>query len=260
MSSENGVVDPLCAFRLDGQVAVVTGASSGIGARSTQTLHAVGATVVAAARRADRLAEVTRGLPRASTACVDLSNPADRERLISSTLAEHGRIDILINNAGMSFGRSVEDELLEEFQAVVELNVTAVWHLAKLAGKSMVRHGSGSIVNVASVFGHVSAAPLSGANYAASKGAVVNLTRELAVQWADRGVRVTALCPGFFPTNLTSDILDDPRAASYVERTAPMRRFGELHELDGALLLLASDAGRYMTGCSVLVDGGWTAR
>lgn len=252
--------DPLCAFRLDGRVVVITGASSGLGAHFVRTVHAVGATVVAAARRADRLATVTSDLANATSVCVDLAVAGDREKLVSTVLAEHGRIDVLVNNAGMSIARPAEDELLSEFRAVLELNVTAVWHLSKLAAASMIDRGTGAIVNVASMFGHVASAPLDAANYAASKGAVVNLTRELAVQWANRGIRVTALCPGFFPTELTSEVTDNPRALSFVERTTPTRRLGALHELDGPLLLLCSDAGRYITGSSILVDGGWTAR
>jgi len=252
--------DPVAAFRLDGSIAIVTGASSGLGAHFTRTLHDAGATIVAAARRTDRLLAVVDDLERASPIAVDLVMAADRERLVRDVLEQHGRIDVLVNDAGTSVPGPVEAEELDDFRSVLELNVTAVWQLAKLAGASMVAQGTGSIVNVASVLGHVASAPMDQANYAASKGAVVNLTRELAVQWARRGVRVNALCPGFFPSELTAEVTEDPKVLAFVERSTPMGRLGTLEELDGALLLLCSGAGRYITGTSLFVDGGWTAR
>jgi NAD(P)-dependent dehydrogenase (short-subunit alcohol dehydrogenase family) len=252
--------DHLSQFRLDGKVAIITGASSGLGAHFVQTLHAAGADVVATARRDDLLEAVCAGRARASWIAADLTLAEERERIVSEVMDSHGRCDVLVNNAGMARPGPIETESLDDFRTVLELNVTAIWHLAKLVGKSMANAGSGSIVNVASILGHVAAAPMSQANYAASKGAVVNLTRELAVQWARRGVRVNALCPGFFPSELTEDVVNDPKTLTHVERRTPMGRLGELDELDGPLLLLCSDAGRFMTGTSLLVDGGWTAR
>jgi hypothetical protein len=252
--------DPIALFRLDGQTALITGASSGLGAHFTRTLHAAGATVVVAARRPVQLQETIAELDRGSAVPVDLALPEERERLVQEVLGRHGHVDILVNNAGITRPGPIENEALADFEAVMNLNVTATWHLAKLIGESMANAESGSIVNVASILGHVAAAPMSQANYAASKGAVVNLTRELAVQWARHGIRVNALCPGFFLSEMTAQLQDDPRLRAFVERTTPMGRIGALHELDGALLLLCSDAGRYITGTSLIVDGGWTAR
>jgi NAD(P)-dependent dehydrogenase (short-subunit alcohol dehydrogenase family) len=252
--------DPFSQFRLAGKVAIVTGASSGLGAHFVQTLHAAGAEVIATARRSDLLEGVCAGLAHASWIPADLMLAEERERLVSEVVVSHGKVDVLVNNAGMSRPGPIESESLQDFRTVLELNVTAIWHMTKLVGEFMVKAGCGSIVNMASIFGHVASAPMSQANYVASKGAVMNLTREIAVQWARKGVRVNALCPGFFPSEGTEGVVSDPKTLAYVERATPMGRMGELGELDGPLLLLCSDASRYMTGASLLVDGGWTAR
>ena len=253
-------LDPLSLFRLDGQVAVVTGASSGLGARFARVLDAVGARVVLAARRAERLEALAAELTDAVVVPADLAVAADRERLIESALAEAGRIDVLVNNAGIGRAAPLEQEALEEFELVLDVNVTAIWHLCKLARDALVANGGGSIVNIASMLGHVGSAPIKQAAYCASKGAVVNLTRELGLQLARRNVRVNALCPGWFPSEMTEEMSGDESAQDFVKRNGPMPRFGEPHELDGALLLLAGAAGTFITGQSLIVDGGWTAR
>jgi hypothetical protein len=254
------VLDPLAAFRLDGRTALVTGASAGLGARFARVLHAVGADVVLTARRLDRLEALAAELPGAVAIAADLSVATDRERLVEEALAVRGRIDVLVNNAGISGPRAVEDEDLDWFREVVEVNLTAVWHLAKLAGAAMVDAGSGSIVNVASMLGLVGGTPVKQAHYCAAKGGVVNLTRELALQWARKGVRVNSLCPGWFPSEMTANMVDDAASQRYVQANTPIPRMGHADELDGALLLLASDAGSFITGHALVVDGGWTAR
>ena len=142
----------------------------------------------------------------------------------------------------------------------MELNVTALWHLSKLSSPSMIANGGGSIVNIASMLGHVGSTPIKQAHYCASKGAVVNLTREMALQWARKGVRVNALCPGWFPSEMTAGMDSDEGSQQFIRTNSPIPRMGAEHELDGALLLLATSAGTFMTGQSVIVDGGWTAR
>ncbi|MFZ8999015.1 MAG: SDR family NAD(P)-dependent oxidoreductase [Ilumatobacteraceae bacterium] len=254
------MIDPLQLFRLDGQVAVVTGASAGLGARFARVLHAVGATVVVSARRADRLAALCGELPGAIAIAADMASAADRERLVAETLDRVGRIDVLVNNAGISHTVGIESETLDQFEQVLAVNTTAVWHLCKLVVPHMVERRSGSIVNVASMLGHVGSAPIKQANYCASKGAVVNMTRELALQLGRKGVRVNALCPGYFPSEMTEPMLGDEGSERYLATYAAMPRMGAEHELDGALLLLASPAGTYITGTSLLVDGGFTAR
>jgi NAD(P)-dependent dehydrogenase (short-subunit alcohol dehydrogenase family) len=254
------MLDPLQQFRLDGKVAIVTGASSGLGERFARVLHAVGASLVVSARRADRLDALVDELPGSIAIVADVAVAADRERLVAEALERAGRIDVLVNNAGISQVVGIEQESLEVFEQVLTVNTTAVWHLTKLCVPHMVDRGSGSIVNIASMLGHVGSAPIKQANYCASKGAVVNMTRELALQLGRKGVRVNALCPGYFPSEMTEPMLGDEGSARYISTYGGMPRMGDEHELDGALLLLASDAGSYITGHSLLVDGGFTAR
>ena len=238
---------------------MVTGASSGLGAHFASVLHGAGAQVVLTARRADRLESLAAGLPGAHVIVADMADDADRERLVAGALARFGRVDVLVNNAGVGGSVAVEDETLERFRTSMEVNVTALWHLSKLCAPSMITTGSGSIVNVASMLGHVGSTPVKQAHYCASKGAVVNLTRELALQWARKGVRVNALCPGWFPSEMTDGMDTDEASQRYIAANSPIPRMGRLDELDGALLLLASPAGSFLTGQSLVVDGGWTA-
>jgi NAD(P)-dependent dehydrogenase (short-subunit alcohol dehydrogenase family) len=253
-------LDPISPFRLDGKVALVTGASSGLGDRFARVLDAVGARVVVAARRADRLEALAAELTDAVVVPADLAVPEDRERLARVTRETCGRLDVLVNNAGIGGKVSLEDEPLDDFRRVMEVNVTAIWHLCQLLAKDLAADGGGSIVNLASMLGHVGATPVKQASYCASKGAVVNLTRELALQLARRNVRVNALCPGWFQSELTAGMESDEGAIAFIKANGPMPRMGDTHELDGALLLLSTEAGTFMTGQSLIVDGGWTAR
>lgn len=251
---------PLDRFRLDDQVVIVTGASSGLGAHFATVLHAVGAQLVLTARRADRLDSLAETLPGAFVSVADMADESDRERLVADVLDRFGRVDVLVNNAGVGGSVAVEDEELERFRTSMEINVTALWHLSKLCAPSMIASGAGAIVNVASMLGHVGSTPVKQAHYCASKGAVVNLTRELALQWARKGIRVNALCPGWFPSEMTEGMDTVDASKRFIATNSPIPRMGELHELDGALLLLASPAGTFLTGQSIIVDGGWTAR
>jgi NAD(P)-dependent dehydrogenase (short-subunit alcohol dehydrogenase family) len=251
---------PLDQFRLDGKTVLVTGASSGLGERFARVVHAVGADVVLAARRLDRLERLADELPGSVAIRADLALADDREGLVAGVAERFGAVDVLINNAGIGATMAIEDESLERFRLAMEVNVTAIWHLSKLCAPAMIERGGGSIVNIASMLGHVGSTPIKQAHYCASKGAVVNLTRELALQWARKGITVNALCPGWFPSEMTADMEGDEGSERFVRSNSPIPRFGEAHELDGALLLLASPAGSFITGHSLLVDGGWTAR
>jgi NAD(P)-dependent dehydrogenase (short-subunit alcohol dehydrogenase family) len=253
-------LDPCASFRLDGRVALVTGASSGLGVRFAEVLTAAGARVALAARRLDRLEALAERLPGAIAIAADVSDERERERLIASVLEQCGRLDVLVNNAGVGHRVAVEDESVDVFRTAMEINVTAIWHLSKIAGVHMVAEGRGSIINIASILGFVGSTPIKEAHYTASKGAVLNLTREMALQWARKGVRVNALCPGWFPSEMTSGMESDEGAQRFIQQNSPIPRMGENHELDGPLLLLASDASSFMTGAALVVDGGWLAR
>jgi NAD(P)-dependent dehydrogenase (short-subunit alcohol dehydrogenase family) len=254
--------DPTDAFRLDDRVAIVTGASSGIGVRFAHVLAGAGAKVALAARRIERLEKLAAELPGSGHLAIscDMADDADIAALVRTTIDRHGRIDVLVNNAGTSDPQPAETEPLETFRRLIDVNLTAAFELTQLAARHMLARGEGTVVNVASVLGTVASGQIPQASYTASKGGLVNLTRELAVQWARRGIRVNALCPGWFPTEMTDAMFEDEGGLRWIRRNTPMGRAGELHELDGALLFLASEASSYVTGAVLMVDGGWTAR
>jgi NAD(P)-dependent dehydrogenase (short-subunit alcohol dehydrogenase family) len=247
-------------FDLTGQAAVVTGATSGLGDRFVRVLRAAGADVVAAGRRADRLDRLAGEVEGVVACPCDVCDEGDLQRLVATTMERFGRIDVVVNNAGVGSSAKPEDEPLARFREVMDVNVTAMFALSQLAGRQMLEQGSGSIINIASMFGLVASAPVTQASYCASKGAVVNLTRELACAWARGGVRVNAIAPGFFPSEMTDELLEDDRSLAWLRRNTPAGRPGRADELDGVLLLLASQASSFMTGQVLVADGGWTAR
>ncbi len=246
-------------FSLKGKTAIVTGASSGLGVRFARTLHGAGADLVIAARRVDRLKELANDLPGALAVQCDVVNDDDLEALVDATLTEFGKIDIVVNNAGIGSPIPAELEDLDYFRSVVAVNLTATFALSQKAGRHMLAAGGGTIVNIASILGMVASGQVPQASYTSSKGAVIQLTRELAVQWARKGIRVNALAPGWFESEMTAEMFGDENALVWARRKTPMGRTGEPHELDGALLFLASDASSFVTGQTLCVDGGWTA-
>jgi NAD(P)-dependent dehydrogenase (short-subunit alcohol dehydrogenase family) len=254
--------DPTRAFQLDGRVAVVTGASAGIGEALAEGLAAAGAKLVLAARREDRLealaARLTSAGGEAHAVACDVARADDVERLARETLQRFGRVDVLVNNAAIVEIVPAEKEPLESFESVLDVNLTGTFRCAQRFGREMLAQRSGSIVNIASILGVVGVGQIPQAGYAASKGGVVNLTRELAAQWARRGVRVNAIAPAWFPSEMTADMFDDEASQKWMHQRTPMGRPGRVEELVGPLLFLASDAASYVTGHVLLVDGGWT--
>jgi NAD(P)-dependent dehydrogenase (short-subunit alcohol dehydrogenase family) len=246
---------------LSGRVAIVTGASSGLGQRFARVLHAAGATVVIAARRAEQLETLAEELgPRVIPARCDVTSETDCDRVVTTATQVNGRIDILVNNAGIGDPVPAEDEEIQLFRDVIDVNLVGLFIMSQRVGRIMLPQGSGSIINVASALGMVASYPIAQAGYCATKGAVINLTRELAAQWAQRGVRVNGLAPGWFRSEMTSDMFDNAKGVAFIERNTPIGRFGAADELDGALLFLAGDASTYMIGQTLAVDGGWTIR
>jgi len=244
-------------WRLDGRVALVTGASSGLGARFVRVLHQAGADVLATARRCDRLDELARECGgRIDTMPGDITDAGHRQAL-AARLESRGRLDVLVNNAGICDDGPIEEQSLEELRRVVEVNLISVLDMCRLTARLLLAAPAASVINVASIYGIVaSRGPM--AAYNASKGALVNLTRQLAAQWGERGVRVNALAPGYFPTELTGYLADAGDARSIAESTL-LARTPALQEIDGPLLFLATAASSYMTGQTLVIDGGWTA-
>ncbi len=249
-------------FSLEGRVAVVTGASAGLGVNLAEGLAAAGAHVVLAARREDRLKELAARLEGEGSECLvvpcDVTHEASIDVLVAQTLARFERVDVLINNAGITEVVPAEEETIEGFDSVLDVNLRGVFLCAQRFGRCMLERGQGVIVNVASMLGLVGSGQVPQASYAASKGGVINLTRELGAQWARRGVRVNALAPGWFASEMTAEMFESEQSHKWMRNRAPMGRPGREGELIGAMLFLASDASTFVTGQTIAVDGGWT--
>jgi NAD(P)-dependent dehydrogenase (short-subunit alcohol dehydrogenase family) len=247
-------------FDLSGKVALVTGASSGLGVHFARTLAAAGASVAIAARRADRLASLQAELLNAGVkaAAVELDVQSGKSVKAAFDAAEKmlGAIDIVVNNAGISIVKPALDMPEEDWDAVVDTNLRGAWLVAQTAAKRWVAaKRPGVIVNIASILGMRTIGQV--APYNASKAGLIHLTRALAMEWARYDIRVNAICPGYIETEMNRDFWKTPGGQRLIERI-PQRRIGQPEHLDGALLLLASDAGTFMTGSVLTVDGGHT--
>lgn len=249
-------------FDLTGRIAIVTGGGRGIGRAIAEGLAAFGARVVLSGRTAATLAETEAAIIAAGGEAIvqvaDVSKEADVIALRDAVLARFGRIDVLVNNAGINpIWRTIDKISLAEWQSVIDVNLTGLFLCCKYIGSAMVERGAGSIINVSSVAGHVGLTR--SVPYCASKGGTELLTKALALDWAKRGVRVNCLAPGYVDTDLTSALLHhDTLSKPFMDHT-PLGRFGEGKDMVGAAVFLASDASAYMTGSSLVVDGGWTA-
>lgn len=247
-------------FDLSGKVALVTGASSGLGVHFARTLVAAGASVAIAARRADRLASLQAELQQSGAKAVavdlDVQSADSIAAAFDKVEAALGPLDILVNNAGISIVKPALDMPEADWDAVVDTNLRGAWLMTQAAGKRWVAaKRPGSIVNIASILGLRTIGQV--APYNASKAGLIHLTRALAMEWARYQIRVNAICPGYIETEMNSDFWKTPAGQRLIDRI-PQRRIGQPEHLDGALLLLASEAGAFMTGSIITVDGGHT--
>jgi NAD(P)-dependent dehydrogenase (short-subunit alcohol dehydrogenase family) len=248
-------------FSLRGRVAVVTGAGRGLGRSMALALAAAGADVVAASRTAteiESLRDEVRGLGRHSEAITaDATNETDCERLIAETVERLGRIDVLVNNAGINVRKPVLELSAAEYRQVLSTNLEGYFLCAKAAGPRFVAQKCGKVINISSIMGRVALA--NQAAYASSKGAIEQLTKVLAIEWAPHNVQVNAIAPTYFETDLTRPLFEDEERHDFITSRTPMGRWGQPHELAGAVIFLASAASDYVTGHTLVVDGGWTA-
>jgi gluconate 5-dehydrogenase len=248
-------------FALDGRVAIVTGASRGLGEEMAEGLAEAGAALMICARRDEWLSPTlesfkARGF-RAEGLVADVSKPADVQAVVDQTMAAYGRLDILVNNAGITWGAEPEDLPLDKWQKVIDVNLTAAFLCSQAAGRKMLERDYGRIVNVSSIAGlHASVNGPHYAAYASSKAGLMGLTRELAASWGRRNIRVNAIAPGFFRSRLADPVL--PLVEPTIKATSPIPRIGAEGELKGVCLFLCSDASNYITGQTIVVDGGRT--
>jgi NAD(P)-dependent dehydrogenase (short-subunit alcohol dehydrogenase family) len=249
-------------FDLTGRVAIVSGGSMGLGRQMAEGLAEMGANLVLCARKKERCEEVAEGLRsrgvRTLALGCDVRDRAAIQEVVDEALAKFGRIDILVNNAGVSWGASVEEMTLEQWDRVLSTNLTGTFLFCQAVGKTMVAQGSGKIINIASVAGlGGGSAELQAIGYHASKGGVIAFTKDLACKWAPHNIQVNAIAPGWFPTHMSSWVIEHRKDSLLAE--IPLGRFGGDHDLKGAAVFLASDASAYVTGHVLVVDGGQTA-
>ena len=247
---------------LTGRVAIITGGSVGLGRQMAEGLAEMGANLVLCARKKERCQQAAEDLQKLGAktlalAC-DVKNPADIHQVVDATMAQFGRIDILINNAGTSWGAPVEEMRLEHWNKVIETNLTGTFLFSQAVGKIMIGQRRGKIINIASVAGIRGASPeFQAIGYHASKGGVIIFTKDLACKWGIHNIQVNSIAPGWFPTNMSQVLIE--RNKDTFLKTIPMRRFGNDHDLKGAAVFLASDASDFVTGHVLVVDGGQTA-
>jgi len=247
-------------FDLTGKVAIVTGGGRGLGMQIAEGFAEAGANVIVCSRKLKACEEVSEGLKRLGVESIalkcDITNPEDVRNVVEQTVEQFGRIDILVNNSGASWGAPVEEMPLEAWKKVMDVNVTGTFLMSQAVGKVMLEQKYGKIINIASVAGLKGSNPqyMNAIGYNTSKGAVITFTKDLAVKWGPSGIYVNAIAPGFFPTKMSKGLLDKGGEA-FLEGT-PLRKFGTDNDLKGVALFLASPASDFVTGDIVVVDGG----
>jgi NAD(P)-dependent dehydrogenase (short-subunit alcohol dehydrogenase family) len=249
-------------FDLTGHVAIVTGGSIGLGRQMAQGLAEMGANLVLCARKKERCETAaeelrTLGVKTVPLAC-DVTNPASVQEVVQTTVSQFGRIDILINNAGTSWGAPTEEMSLEQWNKVLQTNLTGTFLCSQAVGKIMIAQKRGKIINIASVAGMAGSPPeLQAIGYSTSKGGVITFTRDLARKWASHNIHVNAIAPGWFPTHMSGGVID--RNRENILKGIPVGRLGSENDLKGAAVFLASSASDFVTGHVLVVDGGQTA-
>jgi len=263
MSTSTQAVNVKQLFDLTGRVAIITGGSIGLGRQMAEGLAEMGANLVLCARKKERCQQAAEelqqlGIKTLAVAC-DVKNPASIQELVDTTLAQFGRIDILINNAGISWGAPVEQMTLQDWNKVLETNLTGTFLCSQAVGKTMIAAKRGKIINIASVAGLNGAGPdaVQAIGYHASKGGVISFTKDLACKWAMHNIQVNAIAPGWFPTHMSDWVIEHKK--EQLLQHIPLHRFGTEHDLKGAAVFLASDASAYVTGHVLVVDGGLSA-
>jgi len=252
----------LC-FDIKSQTAIVTGASSGLGVTFAETLAERGVNLVIGARRYEKLVKVAEDISskygvKVVTVQVDVSQEEQVINMVKTAIEKFGSIEILVNNAGTASLSPSVDMNLDEWKKVIDVNLTGVFLCVRTAAREMIRKKYGKIVNIASIYGAVGDI-FPTAPYYASKGAVINLTRALAIEWAPYKINVNAIAPGFFPSEMTETVFRDEKTLKYILSRTPLGRTGEPLDLKAALTYLASPASNYVTGQTLFIDGGWTA-
>jgi len=271
-TAQDSTVNVKQLFDLTGRVAIVTGGSIGLGRQMAEGLAEMGAGLVLCARKKERCLQAAEELQQLGVKAIalscDVKNPDSIQQMVEATVSQFGRIDVLINNAGISWGAPVEEMRLEDWNKVIETNLTGTFLCAQAVGKVMIRQGrgengagknsAGKIINIASVAGLGGAPPeLPAIGYHASKGGVISFTKDLACKWASHNIQVNAIAPGWFPTHMSNRVLEhyEELFLSHI----PLRRFGTEYDLKGAAVFLASAASNYVTGHVLVVDGGQSA-